>query len=89
MQQWDRGWDAVLKTADSLTDADLDKTVAIRGEPHTVYQALTRGLTHIAYHTGQILYLVRTLLTPMPSGKLFRPANSAAHRPSYRLPPTR
>src|SRR5262249_10220737 len=56
---WQRGWEALFDTLQSLGDLDLDKSVTIRGESHTVRQALLRGLTHAAYHTGQILYLVR------------------------------
>jgi hypothetical protein len=33
--------------------------VTIRGEPHTVLQAVHRALTHSAYHAGQILYVAR------------------------------
>jgi hypothetical protein len=56
---WERGWAALFDTLDSLGEADLDRTVTIRGESHRVPQALLRGLAHAAYHTGQILYLVR------------------------------
>src|SRR5438105_10785267 len=56
---WERGWQALFDTLDSLGDSDLDRTVTIRGEPHQVAQALLRGLSHAAYHVGQILYLVR------------------------------
>ena len=31
----------------------------IRGEPHTVLQAVHRQLTHYAYHVGQIVFLAR------------------------------
>jgi uncharacterized damage-inducible protein DinB len=58
---WERGWKALFDTLDGLTDSDLDKTVTIRREAHTVRQALLRGCSHVAYHTGQILYLVRLL----------------------------
>ena len=44
----------MLATLADLTDADLGKTITIRGEPHTVQQALLRGLSHTAYHVGQI-----------------------------------
>jgi hypothetical protein len=56
---WERGWTALFDTLESLGEADLDKSVTIRGESHRVTQALLRGLSHAAYHTGQILYLVR------------------------------
>src|SRR4051812_48718509 len=47
---WERGWQALLDTLAGLTDADLGKTVLIRGERHTVQQAILRGLDHAAYH---------------------------------------
>ena len=59
MADWERGWSTLFDTLTGLTDADLGRTVTIRGEAHSVRQALMRGMTHVAYHTGQILYLVR------------------------------
>src|SRR5262249_27361441 len=56
---WERGWQALFHTLSGLTDPDLEKSVTIRGEHQTVRQALLRGMTHVAYHTGQVLYLVR------------------------------
>ena len=56
---WERGWATCSATLAGLTDADLGKTIAIRGEPHSVQQALLRGLTHAAYHVGQVLYVAR------------------------------
>src|SRR5262245_27536300 len=58
---WERGWTTLFDAVANLREADLDRQVTIRGEPHTVRQALLRGATHAAYHTGQILYLVRLL----------------------------
>src|SRR5437870_5239721 len=54
---WERGWAAVFEAVRALAGSDLGRSVTIRGEPHTVRQALLRGMTHAAYHTGQILYL--------------------------------
>jgi uncharacterized damage-inducible protein DinB len=56
---WESGWSTLFDTLTKLSDADLPKTIRIRGEEHTVYQALLRSLTHVAYHTGQIVYLSR------------------------------
>jgi hypothetical protein len=58
---WERGWAALFGSLDSLQEADLGKTVTIRGEGHTVFQAIHRSLTHTAYHVGQIVYLSRLL----------------------------
>jgi uncharacterized damage-inducible protein DinB len=83
MAAWERGWQALLHSAQSLRDADLDRQVTIRGEPHTVRQALLRGATHIAYHTGQILYLSR-LLRPDSPWLTIAPGQSGAARGAYR-----
>jgi uncharacterized damage-inducible protein DinB len=79
----ERGWQAVFDTLDSLTVGDLEKTITIRGEPHTVLQALLRGLDHVAYHTGQILYLAR-LLAPEGPWLTIPPGQSRAARGGYR-----
>jgi uncharacterized damage-inducible protein DinB len=85
MAKWSVGWSAVWDATDSLTDADLDRTVTIRGEPHTVRQALLRGLTHTAYHVGQILYLVR-LFEPGSRWLTIAPGTSKTHNQSYLRP---
>jgi uncharacterized damage-inducible protein DinB len=59
MARWERGWSILFATLDALRDEDLDATVTIRNEPHTVYQAIHRQLTHYAYHAGQIVLLAR------------------------------
>jgi hypothetical protein len=59
MAAWEAGWGAVLGTVAGLGEDNLLKVVTIRGEGHTVLQALHRALTHAAYHTGQILYVAR------------------------------
>lgn len=82
MQQWEAGWAAVLGTIDSLQEADLSKKVTIRGEPHSVEQALMRGLTHVAYHTGQIAYLSR-LGNPAGKWLTIAPGQSESHKPAY------
>jgi uncharacterized damage-inducible protein DinB len=66
LSAWDVGWDAVFVKLDELEPADVDRTITIRGEPHTVLQALVRGLTHAAYHVGQILYIARLLAPGTP-----------------------
>ena len=59
MARWQAGWDPLTTALASLTDADLNDTVTIRGEAHTVYQALHRLLAHTAYHVGQIVYVAK------------------------------
>ena len=54
---WEDGWRSLIATLDGLTAEDLGRTVFIRSEPHTAVQAINRGLTHAAYHVGQIVLL--------------------------------
>jgi hypothetical protein len=61
MQAWDEGWDLVLSTVKSLQPADVGRTVTIRGEPHTVLQAVSRQVAHYAYHVGQIVFVAKHL----------------------------
>ena len=59
MRRWEAGWACAFASLEALTPADLDRTILIRGEPHTMVQALNRQLTHAAYHTGQIVLLAK------------------------------
>lgn len=83
MAAWEDAWTILRDTLDSLTIDDLDRTVTIRGEPHTVRQALIRGLTHLAYHTGQILYVARWRCPDAP-WQTIAPGRSREHRGAYR-----
>jgi len=58
---WDDGWQCFLKTLDSLSEADLAKTVSIRGESLSAIDAINRQLAHYPYHIGQIVYIGRML----------------------------
>jgi Protein of unknown function (DUF1572) len=61
MKVWEEGWNCVFTALDPLSDADLDRTVFIRGEPHSVMQAINRQIAHYAYHCGQIVFLAKHL----------------------------
>lgn len=56
---WDRGWKCVFDAVEPLRPDDLLRTVTIRGQDHTVVQAINRQLAHYAYHVGQIVYLAK------------------------------
>jgi uncharacterized damage-inducible protein DinB len=84
---WERGWQTLFDTLAGLQAGDLGKSVTIRGEPHTVVQALLRGMSHVAYHTGQILYLAR-LLAPDSVWLTIPPGKSRKHsQGEYRKSP--
>lgn len=59
MQLWENGWHCVFTALEPLTDADLGRTVTIRGEAHSVLQAINRQLAHYASHCGQIVLLAK------------------------------
>jgi uncharacterized damage-inducible protein DinB len=59
MAAWDTGWTIFLSALAPLTDSDLERTVLIRGEAHSVMQAINRQMAHYSYHIGQIAYLAR------------------------------
>jgi hypothetical protein len=58
---WDSGWQRVIESLQALSVEDLSKTVAIRGEPHSVPLAIERSLAHSGYHVGQIVLIARIL----------------------------
>ena len=61
MAEWEHGWKCVFDALTPLTDADLQRTVFIRSEPHTVYKAISRQIAHYAGHAYQILFLAKHL----------------------------
>ncbi len=59
MQFWEDGWRILFDSIESLTVEDFAKTITIRGERHTVVEAINRQLTHYAYHIGQVILLAK------------------------------
>src|SRR5919206_1266587 len=60
-ERWEAGWRTFFDTLSSLRPEDLTRTVTIRGEPHTVVEAINRQLSHYGQHTGQIVFLAKHL----------------------------
>jgi hypothetical protein len=87
LAMWEGGWRCLFDALSPLTDRDLNKTITIRGEPHSVVDALLRQLSHHSYHTGQIVQLARylakdkwTVLTiPRGGSKQFNAAMDKKH----------
>jgi hypothetical protein len=59
LDYWERGWACVFAAVEPLTLEDFEKTVMIRGEKHTIVQAINRQLMHYSYHIGQIVFLAK------------------------------
>lgn len=56
---WEEGWACVFRALEPLTDSDMAREVFIRGERHSVLQAINRQLSHYPYHVGQIVLLAK------------------------------
>jgi Protein of unknown function (DUF1572) len=61
MKWWEEGWACVFAAIESVRPEDVMRTVTIRGEPHTVLQAINRQIAHYAQHIGQIVFLAKHL----------------------------
>jgi uncharacterized damage-inducible protein DinB len=59
LRMWEEGWAVVFGALEPLTDADLGRSVTIRGEAHSVMQAVNRQIAHYAHHIGQIVLLAK------------------------------
>src|ERR1022692_1376630 len=59
MQLWEESWGHVFHALEPLADSDLGQTVTIRGEAHSVMQAINRQVAHYAMHIGQIVMLAK------------------------------
>jgi hypothetical protein len=59
LSRWEAGWQCLFEALAPLTPEDLDRTVLIREEPHSVLEAINRQVTHYAYHVGQIVLLAK------------------------------
>lgn len=61
MQYWEDGWQVLFDAIEPLAEEDFSKTVTIRGQPHSIVEAIIRQLTHYSYHIGQIVFLAKHL----------------------------
>lgn len=59
MTEWEDGWTCVFRAIEALSDVDLGRTVMIRGEAHSVMQAINRQMAHYPQHVGQIVLLAK------------------------------
>jgi hypothetical protein len=93
MHRWEDGFKIVFDAITSLKPEDFRRTIYIRGDPHTILQAMNRSMMHAAYHVGQILYLGKHLrgtewtMISIPKGKsaefnAMKPEDRKAKQPS-------
>ncbi len=56
---FDEGWTRLIEAIDQISDDNISAPIFIRGEKHSIPQAIARSISHIAYHVGQILLVSR------------------------------
>ena len=90
MKWWEEGWACVFAAIDPLQPEDVMRTVTIRGEPHTVLQAINRQIAHYAAHIGQIVFLAKhlrssewkTLTIPRGKSEEYKTAPPKTYKPA-------
>ena len=58
---WEEGWGCFFTAINSLKAEQLSETIFIRGEAHSVMEAINRQLAHYSYHVGQIVFAAKQL----------------------------
>ena len=89
MKWWEEGWACVFAAIDPLKPEDVMRSVTIRGEPHTVLQAINRQIAHYAQHIGQIVFLAKhfrssewkTLTIPRGKSEEFKTVSPKMQKP--------
>ena len=79
LAHFDRGWSALVEALETLDAENIGQTIHIRGEPHTVAQALTRSVTHLSYHVGQLVVIARMVHEGEWRWLTIAPGRSADH----------
>jgi hypothetical protein len=79
LARWERGWRTLFAAIDALREEDLARAVTIRGQSHTVVQAINRQIAHYALHVGQMLFLAKHL-----AGEAWRHQSMPRRGPSPR-----
>ena len=59
LAEWEDGWKRVFTALEPLGEADLGRIITIRGEKHSVMQAINRQVAHYSLHVGQIVFLAK------------------------------
>jgi len=79
LEYFDEGWSALTETLAALDTDSANETVKIRGEDHTVPQAISRSLTHLSYHVGQMAMIARMVHVGDWQWLTIAPGGSATH----------
>jgi hypothetical protein len=87
---WEEGWGRVFAAIEALKPEDVMRTVTVRGQPHTVLQAINRQIAHYAQHTGQIVFIAKhirsgkwkTLSIPRGKSEQFKTVAPKPNKPA-------
>ena len=61
LEYWEKGWICLFGALGKINDENISATIFIRGEAHSVLDAVFRQLAHYPYHIGQIVYIAKML----------------------------
>ena len=61
LEYWEKGWACLFEALNQITDENINSTIYIRGEAHSVVDAVFRQLAHYPYHIGQIIYIAKMM----------------------------
>ncbi|TDX86092.1 DUF1572 family protein [Epilithonimonas xixisoli] len=61
LEYWEKGWNCLFEALEQITDENINSTIYIRGEAHSVVDAVFRQLAHYPYHIGQIIYIAKMM----------------------------
>ncbi|GIW99921.1 MAG: hypothetical protein KatS3mg111_3254 [Pirellulaceae bacterium] len=79
MEYFEQGWRSLESALQTIDEESVGDTIYIRGEPHSIAQALMRSITHIAYHVGQMAIIARMVHHGQWRWLTIAPGASAAH----------
>lgn len=79
LTKWNEGWNCLLQTLNTLTEADLTKEIYIRNQGHSVVEAINRQLAHYPYHVGQIVFIGKLLCNQNWASLSIPKGNSVAY----------
>ena len=79
LEHFDCWWTALASALDTIDETTVNRTIHIRGEAHSIPQALTRSVTHLTYHVGQIAIVARMVHTGDWHWLTIAPGSSTEH----------
>ena len=79
IQYFEAGWDTLFSALESIDEKNINNTIYIRGEPHSIPQAIARSITHLSYHVGQIAMIARMVHKGEWQWQTIAPGSSAEH----------